>query len=54
MASGGGDEEADAVLSDVEEGDEPVPISIKSPSAEDVSVERFRELLAELNREVSM
>ena len=51
MASGGGDEEADAVLSDVEEGDEPVPISIKSPSAEDVSVERFRELLAELDRE---
>ncbi|KAF3961109.1 hypothetical protein CMV_014236 [Castanea mollissima] len=51
MASGGGDEEADAVLSDVEEGDEPVPISIKSPSAEDVSVERFRELLSELDRE---
>ena len=51
MASGGGDEEVDAVLSDVEEGDEPVPISIKSPSVGDVSVERFQELLAELDRE---
>ena len=39
------------VLNDVEEGDKPVSISIKSPSAEDVLVERFRELLAELNRE---
>ncbi|KAI5580637.1 hypothetical protein BDE02_08G167000 [Populus trichocarpa] len=38
------DEDADAVLSDVE-GDEPVPIVMKSPSQEDISVEKFRELL---------
>ncbi|KAK9277344.1 hypothetical protein L1049_006885 [Liquidambar formosana] len=49
MASAG-DDDADAVLSDVE-GDDPVPIVIKNPSPEDVSVERFRELLAELDRE---
>ena len=53
MASGRGDKEVDVVLSDVEEGDEPMTISIKSPSVEDVSVERFWELLAELDREVS-
>ena len=51
MASGGGDEEVDAVLSDVEEGDKPVPILIKSLSAKDVLEERFLELLAELDRE---
>ena len=51
MASGGGDEEVDAVLSDVEEGDKPVSILIKSLSAKDVLEERFRELLAELDRE---
>lgn len=44
------EEENDAVLSDVE-ADDPVPISIQSPSADDVSVERFREVLAELDRE---
>ncbi|XP_022776196.1 paramyosin-like [Durio zibethinus] len=44
------DEEADAVLSDVE-SDEPAPIVIKEPSPDDVSVERFREILAELDRE---
>ena len=49
MASAG-EEDNDAVLSDVE-ADDPVPISIKSPSPEDVSVERFREILAELDRE---
>lgn len=43
-----GDEENDAVLSDVE-GDDPVPIVIETP--EDVSVEKFREILAELDRE---
>lgn len=43
-----GDEENDAVLSDVE-ADDPVPIVIKNP--EDVSVEKFREILAELDRE---
>ena len=51
MASGGGDEEVDAVLSDVKEGDKPVSILIKSLSAKDVLEERFRELLAELDRE---
>lgn len=47
-----GEEDADAVLSDVE-GDDPVPVPIviKNPSQEDVSVERFRELLAEVDRE---
>ncbi|XWS22723.1 hypothetical protein CRYUN_Cryun29cG0060800 [Craigia yunnanensis] len=48
MASAG-DEEADAVLSDVE-SDEPVPIVIE-PSRDDVSVEKFREILVELDRE---
>ncbi|KAB5545228.1 hypothetical protein DKX38_013340 [Salix brachista] len=38
------DDDADAVLSDVE-GDGPVPIVMKSPSQEDISVEKFRELL---------
>ena len=51
MASGGEYEEVDAVLSDMEEGDKPVPILIKSSSAKDVLEERFRELLAELDRE---
>ncbi|XP_059447567.1 uncharacterized protein LOC132178984 [Corylus avellana] len=48
--SSAGDEDADAVLSDVE-GDEPVPVVIRSPSQEDVSVEKFRDLLVELDRE---
>lgn len=43
-----GDEENDAVLSDVE-ADDPVPTVIKIP--EDVSVEKFREILSELDRE---
>ncbi|KAK6160292.1 hypothetical protein DH2020_003673 [Rehmannia glutinosa] len=47
MASAG-DEENDAVLSDVE-ADDPVPIDIKTP--ENISVEKFREILAELDRE---
>ncbi|KAJ6981283.1 leucine-rich repeat-containing protein [Populus alba x Populus x berolinensis] len=38
------DDDADAVLSDVE-GEDPVEIVIKSPSQEDISVEKFRELL---------
>ncbi|KAJ6321432.1 hypothetical protein OIU77_011497 [Salix suchowensis] len=38
------DDDADAVLSDVE-GDGPVSIVMKSPSEEDISVEKFRELL---------
>ncbi|OMO60290.1 hypothetical protein CCACVL1_24268 [Corchorus capsularis] len=49
MASAG-DEDADAVLSDVE-SDEPVPIVIKEPSQDEVSVEKFRQILAELDRE---
>ncbi|KAK4841185.1 hypothetical protein QYF36_000328 [Acer negundo] len=46
MASGV-DEDADAVLSDVEEGD----IVVNKTSEEDFSIERFREVIAELNRE---
>ncbi|KAF8378199.1 hypothetical protein HHK36_029536 [Tetracentron sinense] len=49
MASAG-DEDTEDVLSDVE-GDDPVPIVIKNPSQEDMSVERFREILVELERE---
>ncbi|KAJ9176294.1 hypothetical protein P3X46_011624 [Hevea brasiliensis] len=49
MATGAGDDN-DAVLSDVE-GEDPVPIAIRSPSLEDLSVERYRDLLAELDRE---
>ncbi|CAM8976293.1 unnamed protein product [Rhodiola kirilowii] len=49
MASGG-DEDSDAVLSDVE-GEESVPVEIRSSSGDEVSVERYRELLAELDRE---
>ncbi|CAA2961496.1 Hypothetical predicted protein [Olea europaea subsp. europaea] len=44
------DEDADAVLSDVE-ADDPVPIDMKTPSPEDVSLQRFWEVLAELDRE---
>ena len=51
MASGRGNEEVNAVLSDVEEGDKSVLILIKSLSMEDVSVERFQELLTELDLE---
>ncbi|KAG8366007.1 hypothetical protein BUALT_Bualt17G0031300 [Buddleja alternifolia] len=43
-----GDDENDAVLSDVE-ADDPVPIDIKTP--DNISVEKFREILAELDRE---
>ncbi|GMH27662.1 hypothetical protein Nepgr_029505 [Nepenthes gracilis] len=50
MASAGEDE-GDVVLSDVEADDEPAPVVIASPSEEDVSVEKFQELLAELDRE---
>ncbi|KAL7093808.1 hypothetical protein ACP275_11G062400 [Erythranthe tilingii] len=46
--SSAGDEENDAVLSDVE-ADDPVPIDIKTP--ENITVEKFREILAELDRE---
>lgn len=46
MASAG-DDDPDSVLSDVE-ADEPVPLVIRE---EEVSAERFRELLAELDRE---
>ncbi|KAK4264968.1 hypothetical protein QN277_026079 [Acacia crassicarpa] len=46
-----GDDDADAVLSDVEDDDNPVPITIRSPAPEDVSVDRVKELLVELDRE---
>ncbi|XP_062110467.1 uncharacterized protein At3g49055 [Humulus lupulus] len=48
--AGSGDDDADAVLSDVE-GDDPAPIMIKSSSEDEISPERFRELRAELDRE---
>ncbi|KVI05678.1 hypothetical protein Ccrd_015989 [Cynara cardunculus var. scolymus] len=50
MADG---DDNDAMLSDVEEEDNPpVPIVIGTPSStEDVPIERFRELVAELDRE---
>lgn len=48
--AGAGDEEQDAVLSDVEE-DDPVSINIQSPAPEDVSIEKFRGLMMELDRE---
>ncbi|CAI9093053.1 OLC1v1028459C1 [Oldenlandia corymbosa var. corymbosa] len=50
MSVAAGDEEQDAVLSDVEE-DDPVSINIQSPAPEDVSIGKVRELLAELDRE---
>ncbi|XP_054805592.1 uncharacterized protein LOC129308494 [Prosopis cineraria] len=46
-----GDEDADAVLSDVEDDDCPLPIRITNPPPEEVSVDRVRELLVELDRE---
>lgn len=46
-----GEEDSDCVLSDVEADDEQVPASIVTTSGSDVPVERFRELLAELDRE---
>lgn len=49
MASGV-DEDVDAVLSDVE-GDDPVPIVIQNSGSGEISVERFREILAERDRE---
>nr|XP_004239148.1 myosin heavy chain, clone 203 [Solanum lycopersicum] len=49
--SNAGEEDNDDVLSDVE-ADDPVPIDIiNSSSPEDVSIEKFREILAELDRE---
>ncbi|KAK7359038.1 hypothetical protein VNO77_00982 [Canavalia gladiata] len=50
--AGTGDLDADAVLSDVEDdGGDPIPIARKSSSPEDVSVERLREVIGELDRE---
>ncbi|CAK9176002.1 unnamed protein product [Ilex paraguariensis] len=49
MASAG-EEENDAVLSDVE-ADDAVHSDIRSPSPEDVTAEKFQELFAELDRE---
>ncbi|GMY30795.1 paramyosin [Fagus crenata] len=44
-----GEEESDVVLTNVE-GDEPAPIMMKNPSQEDVSMEKFWELLTKLDR----
>eukprot|EP00256_Glycine_max_P037563 XP_006585249.2 golgin subfamily A member 4 [Glycine max] len=50
--AGTGDLDADAVLSDVEDdGGDPIPLETKAPSPEDVSVEKLRDVLAELDRE---
>ncbi|CAK8578739.1 unnamed protein product [Lathyrus sativus] len=50
--AGAGDVDADAVLSDVEDdGGDPIPIITNSQTSDDVSVERLREILAELDRE---
>lgn len=49
MASGG-NEDADAVLSDVE-GEDPIPTVIKNPSQDEITPERYRELVAEVDRE---
>lgn len=50
--AGAGDLDADAVLSDVEDdGGDPIPIATNCPSPDDVSVEKLREVLAELDRE---
>uniref|UniRef100_A0A1J3E217 Paramyosin n=1 Tax=Noccaea caerulescens TaxID=107243 RepID=A0A1J3E217_NOCCA len=49
MASGA-DEDADAVLSDVE-SDEPAPVVLKDPPREEAQDERLTELIAELDRE---
>lgn len=46
-----GDDESDAVLSDLEAEDEISPEKIVNPSENDVSVERYREVLLELDRE---
>ncbi|CAN1125278.1 hypothetical protein LINPERPRIM_LOCUS31592 [Linum perenne] len=47
----GGEDIVDAVLSDVEEDEDPNTIVIPSSSQEDVSVERCHELVGELERE---
>jgi len=50
--AGAGDLDSDAVLSDVEDdGGDPTPVATKAPSSDDVSVEKLREVLAELDRE---
>ncbi|CAN1145357.1 hypothetical protein LINPERPRIM_LOCUS7264 [Linum perenne] len=50
----GGEDTVDAVLSDVEEDEDPNTIVIPSPSQEDVSVERCHELVGELEREQAL
>lgn len=46
----GTDEDADAILSDVE-SDEPAPLVLKEPPREEAADERLTELIAELDRE---
>ncbi|XP_054822482.1 uncharacterized protein LOC129320853 [Prosopis cineraria] len=46
-----GNEDADAILSDVEEADDSGPIMIKNPLPEEGSGDKITELLAELDRE---
>lgn len=49
--AGTGDEENDIVLSDVEEDDDPVAVNMKTQIPEDLSAEKFKEILAELAKE---
>lgn len=50
MASSAEDD-ADAVLSDVEEAEDPVPIALETPSSDESAGDRVRRLLADLERE---
>ncbi|RWR97017.1 myosin-10 [Cinnamomum micranthum f. kanehirae] len=50
MASSAEDD-ADAVLSDVEEAEDPVPITLQTPSSDELSSDPLRRLLSDLDRE---
>lgn len=49
-SSGEGDTDADAVLSDVED-DDPAPTTLQTTSPDEISPERFRQLLVDIDRE---
>ncbi|WCJ38591.1 hypothetical protein M5689_019644 [Euphorbia peplus] len=51
MTSASGNDDDVAVLSDVEEDDNPHPIPLATPTVDDLSLDKYRELLAELDRE---
>eukprot|EP00268_Persea_americana_P064336 TRINITY_DN8458_c0_g1_i1.p1 TRINITY_DN8458_c0_g1~~TRINITY_DN8458_c0_g1_i1.p1 ORF type:complete len:681 (-),score=196.35 TRINITY_DN8458_c0_g1_i1:37-2079(-) len=50
MASSAEDD-ADAVLSDVEEAEDPVPITLQTPSSDEFSSDQLRRILSDLDRE---